>query len=191
MPDSLDTTALLARFVESFPRFDDMLTFDPVPTDLLVRSDDSDDRFTCWHPAHCETERKHLLPVYQELGEKFPPLFEQLVLSFRWLEVELEQLRLLANLPDGTLKPLRDNMLKDRVLNAVLIPQGFIRFAMGPDTNYDPVCFDTRRRGNDGDCPIVRIEHESVLCNDRIGDSWELYPSFKALVYSAITVSTP
>jgi hypothetical protein len=51
---------------------------------------------------------------------------------------------------------------------------------------YDPVCFDLRRRSSTGDCPIVKIDHEQILCNWRIKKVGELAPSFRKLVESTI-----
>ncbi len=39
--------------------------------------------------------------IYSKLAARFPPIFERLVLSYRWAEVDLTDYRLIAN-PPGT-----------------------------------------------------------------------------------------
>ena len=113
-----------------------------------------------------------------------PQLYEMLVLSYRWLEVHLDFARLLANPPAPDLKPLHDCMFEDPVLNFTLVPAGFVRFAILSEC-YNPICFDLTHY-RDGDCPIVELEHESILCHDRIGDSEQLFPSFRTMVKDVV-----
>ena len=124
---------------------------------------------------------------YEKLPHRFPPLCEQLVLSYRWMEVDLDEfLTLLANPPGPTLAPLFAKITADRIFVEVLFPLGLVPFAKASGGCYDPVCFDTKRRGDDGDCPVVRIEHEAVLCDGRVGDQWEVAKSFRSLVEAVI-----
>jgi hypothetical protein len=56
------------------------------------------------------------------------------------------------------LRRLRDQLKAWRVLTrADLIP-----FAQWGD-GWGPMCFDTRRRHQDGDCPILWLDHEEVI----------------------------
>jgi len=75
--------------------------------------------------------------------------------------------------------------MKDKGLWKTLIPNGCIQFGKGPDTNYDPVCFDISSRNN-RDYRIVKIDHEKVHCNYRIKVVSEIAPSFRALVLQTI-----
>ena len=95
--------------------------------------------------------RDALEPVYARLPGRFPPLFEQLVTAYEWEEVDLGLFRLLPN-PLG------------REVSG--LEGGFIPFGTGEG---GPVCFDTERRRNDRDCPVVQDEEE-------------IAPSFKALM---------
>ena len=97
--------------------------------------------------------REVLDPLYARLPGRYPPLFEQLVTAYEWEEeVDLGPLRLLAN-------PMERDF--------AALEGGFIPFAVGPDGTM--VCFDTERRRNDRDCPVVQ-------------DGAEVAPSFKALL---------
>ena len=97
--------------------------------------------------------REVLHSVYAKLPGRFPPLFEQLVTAYEWEEeVDLGPFRLLPN-PVGR--------------EIAGLEAGFIPFAVGPDGAM--VCFDTERRRNDRDCPVVQ-------------GGEEVAPSFKALM---------
>lgn len=97
--------------------------------------------------------REVLDSVYAKLPGRFPPLFEQLVTAYEWEEeVNLGPFRLLPN-------PMEREVAAQE--------GGFIPFAVGPDGAM--VCFDTERRRNDRDCPVVQ-------------DGAEVAPSFKALM---------
>lgn len=67
-----------------------------------------------------------------------------------------------------------------------LLQHGYLQFAR-PDTgDYDPICFDTRRRLKGGEHPVVRVDHESILCNKRIGTVTEIAPSFLKFVMDIV-----
>ena len=104
-------------------------------------------------PRAVITGREVLDSVYAKLPGRFPPLFEQLVTAYEWNEeVDLGPFRLLPN-------PVEREV--------VALEGGFIPFAVGPDGAM--VCFDTERRRNDRDCPVMQ-------------DGAEVAPSFKALM---------
>jgi len=64
-----------------------------------------------------------------------------------------------------------------------------VRFALAPDCCYDPICFDLNHYSN-GDCPIVRFEHESILMYDKIGEKKQLFPSFRKMMQAVVTIET-
>jgi len=95
--------------------------------------------------------REVLEPLYAKMQGRFPPLFEQLITAYKWEEVDLGPFRLLPN-PVGR--------------EAAGVEGGFIPFGIA---DGEQVCFDTERRRNDRDCPVVQGEAEVA-------------PSFKALM---------
>jgi len=133
--------------------------------------------------------REEMRSIYARIQAPFPPLYEQLVLTYRWLEVDLQTVRLLANPPGATLDGLGGEIFRDPILANVLIPRGFVPFGRATDLNYDPVCFDLNGKRSDGDCPIVQFEHEAILCDDRIGERWIRYPSFRELMRATIDLA--
>lgn len=184
-PDDAD---LLARYVATFEKLDILHEFE-VPEELRVGTYD---RGYWWRPMPFATEPSALQAMYRELGlpgsgsTRFPSLYEALLLSYRWAKVDMGTYRLLANAPAADLSPLAASMRVDEYLRSTLLPNGYIQFGQGPDINYDPVCFDFRHRQKNGDCRIVQLDHEAILCYGRIEGMTELAPNFRSLVLDTI-----
>ncbi len=174
---------LLAQFVAAFEVFDDMCSLE-VPANLIVRSDEPG--FKYWRPKQVSTPRAALNSLYSELPARFPPLYESLILSYRWALVGLEAFQLLPNKPAEDLAPLLSAIMVDPCLFQTLIPAGYVQFGRGPYSSYDPVCFDIRQRHKSGEFRVVQIDHEEILCFDRIREVQEIAPSFRELVVQTI-----
>jgi hypothetical protein len=179
---------LLTEFVDSFAKLDDMIVWnlDDAAPELQAGRIGNHDR---WRPNRKQTDPEMLIPLYHRLRCRFPPLYERLVLSYRWLNVELELLELFGNPPEEGFNLLADQIFRDPIFVDVLIPQGFIPFGRAAGDNYDPICFDTKRPTIHDDYPIVRFEHESILCNGRIGDVEVIAPSFRSVVDEVIALA--
>ena len=177
---------LLTQFVESFAKLDEMDVFndiEPINAELLFGDPDEYGRRR-WRPLEVATEREALEEVYRELPAKFPRLFELLALSYRWAEVDLRTFTLLANPPGPGLEAI---VRRDPHMWKFLLKRGYIQFAKGPDCDYDPVCFAIQSRTSNGrDYKIVKIDHEEILCFDRLKIVQELAPSFEELVKTTI-----
>jgi hypothetical protein len=99
-----------------------------------------------------------------EFAVQFPPLFRGYLLArFHMFDQvksrRYNQLIFMTDTPAGRpLKPLRDLMLAWRPL----ISAGYIPFAEWGDS-WGPMCFDGFRRGTNGDCPIVWMDHELII----------------------------
>ncbi|HET9836980.1 MAG TPA: hypothetical protein VFR84_02015 [Candidatus Angelobacter sp.] len=180
---------LLEGYIASFAKLDEMVLIDcgvSTPESQLTTGEiDQYDR-KIWRPLRMETSLEALQAIYQKLPARFPPLYEMLLLSYRWAAVRLGSYRLLANPPGPDLSGFLHNIERDNGLWTALIPSGFIQFGHGSDVDYDPVCFDIRSRSKKGDYRVVKIDHEEILCNNRIKVVAELAPSFEQLVLSTI-----
>ena len=176
---------LLERFIATFDRLDDLVCFEgDAPPELLATERDLDDWNSIgWRPAKTKTSASALTAI-RRTGP-LPELYESLVMSYRWLAVDLGVCRLIANPPANDLQPLADSMYSDPVMNNTLLPAGFVRFALAANECYDPICFDLSRMV-DGDCPIVRMNHESILMNDAVGEITTVSESFRKLVVAVI-----
>jgi hypothetical protein len=139
-----------------------------------------------WRPVLQATNPEMLDPLYAKLPARFPPLYERLVLTYRWAEIDLESYRLLGNPLGPDLSGLLDEMLRDKFLSAHHLKNGYVPFGKGPDIDYDPVCFELNSRKKNREFRIVKLDHEEILCNERIKIVAELAPTFEQLVKKTI-----
>ncbi len=178
----------IEQFIASFAQLDEMAEFPeiyPLVRQLAVGSPDSYGRLR-WEPMKVRTDPAQLDPLLAKLPARLPPLFEQLVLSYRWAEVDLQSFRLLPNPPGPDLSGLLKEMSKAPAFWQILPQAGYIQFGMGADMDHDPVCFDIRSRTKSKDYRIVKIDHEEILYNNRVKVVAEIAPSFERLMLQTI-----
>lgn len=133
--------------------------------------------------AAISTSRIALESLYVHLPERFPPLYEELLVSYRWLEVELVGfVKLYANPIEPTFDGLLSQMTCDKAMVEILFSRNLLPFGTASDGCYDPICFDRSRVLSDGESPIVRVEHESMLCEGQLGRVQPVSPTFRAFV---------
>lgn len=181
--------SLLQVFIASFEKLDRMDAaecINPVAWQLAVGDPNARGRKK-WQPIEVTAEQECLDPLYSQLPARFPHLYERLVLSYRWADVDLQTFTLQANPPGLGLSALLREISGDSILWESLRRSGYIPFGKGPDTDYDRVCFDVSQRKKKGrDYRIVKIDHEEILCHNRIKVVQELAPSFEELVRDTI-----
>lgn len=155
-----------------------------------------------------EQAAKDLTPLYTELPDgmpRLPRLYEHLLLSYSWNAPGGDDFggydlfagrRPFSDCPYGynllgnaaekpSLKPVSGDMPYDTGLRNILTANRYFLFGQGGRQQYDPVCFDLNRmRGRD--CPVVGIDHEAILCYNRIRITVELAPTFRELVKRTI-----
>ena len=182
---------LIARFVASFASLDELSTsetLDPIAWQL-AQDAPNEYGYKTWRPMKQATDAIYLEPLYAVLPARFPPLYEELVLSYRWADVDLQLFTLLANPPGTDLAPLLRRISGDKILWNHLIPAGYIPFGKGTDCDYDPVCFELKSRGQNADFRIVKIDHEEILCFDRLKVVGELASSFRELMLKVVALT--
>jgi hypothetical protein len=114
----------------------------------------------------------------QRIGHSFPPSFRSLVTRYEYAPFEAGGLMLLGNNDRGELFDLPQAIFRDKAIFEATSKAGLVQFGRPYWYNYDPACFDTRRRTSAGEYPIVQIDHEEILCHDRIKVVGDLFPSF-------------
>ncbi len=179
---------LIEDFIAAILSIADLSTIyelDPIAWQLAYGESD-EYGYKRWRPLRTSTDPIALEMVYSKLPARFPPLYEKLILSYRWAGVDLDRYRLLANPPGPDLSGLMREITKDKTMWDVLCSNGYLQFGKGPDVNYDPVCFDCGSRREDKDCRIVQLDHEEILCNNRVKEVDELAISFRELVLKTI-----
>ena len=183
---------LIEAFVATFVRFDNSISYthsNPPPPEFHQGIDPEDWNCIRWSPARIGSSHELLQPVRDRIGRSLPKLYEQLVLNYRWPELSLHRIRLKANVPGPDLAPLFNELFRDPAFESTLIANFYLPFAFGgegDEFSYDPICFDLNSLTADGDCRIIRFEHEEILCNNRIGESWELWPSFRVAMLDTV-----
>ena len=81
-------------------------------------------------------------------------------------------------------------LLKTRESFPPCTKNGFLQFGLPHEGNYDPVCFDMKRRKR-ADAPIVQLDHEEILQWSRIRVVKEIAPSFAQFMQRAMTERFP
>ena len=159
--------AFVERFVASFGMLDEMLAIEdlnPIAWELPTGEPDEYGRKR-WRPARRASERSVLDSIYSQTARTISAAFELLVLSYRWDEVDLELFTATCRTHLGPdLDGLLNEMSKTVACRISCIPRGYVQFGKGPDTDYDPVCFDISSRKKNGDYKILKIDHEEILC---------------------------
>ena len=183
---------LLSEYVASFEKLDELSEYPEIYpiTGVLAVSKPDEYGMVAWRPRRTDPKPALLEPLYAKLPARFPPLFERLLLTFRWAEVHLDTYSLIANPPGSDLEGFFGTISEDRGLWDALIPAGYLRFAKGPDMDYDPVCFDMNSRKKNREMRVVKIDHEEILCNNRVKVVAELAPSFEDLVLQTIDAAS-
>ena len=179
---------LISQYISSLEKLDEMSVrphIYPIAGSFAV-GEPNENGLVAWRPRRTITEPGQLDKLYARLPAKFPPLFEYLLLNFRWAEVDLRTYTLMANPSGPDLEGFFREISRDPGLWEALIPAGFMRFAKGPSMDYDPVCFDMNSRKKNREMRVVKIDHEEILCNRRIKVVDELASSFEHLVLETI-----
>ena len=155
-----------------------------VPPELVVTDPDADGRVQ-WAPLRAAIPVSVLDSLYALVPGPLPALFEECLLSFRWVRVELGVVELFGSTSDN-LAAFASEVMRDGHLFPPLFRERYVEIGKAAGGSYDPVCFDLRRSRN-RDCPMVRIDHESVLVGGSPEVLSDVAPSFGAFVKSLAT----
>ncbi len=114
-----------------------------------------------WRPIPSTVTDEDLNSLEQETGLAFPPLYRDLLKYQHFVELTERGVGFERHLPNKWMHTLRtayfSSWPRERILDVGLLPFGNERFV-----DAGPVCFDTRQRAADGDCPVVFWDHEWV-----------------------------
>lgn len=140
--------------------------------------------FARWAPARQATSVQAFEMLYVTVPGRLPTLFEECLASFRWLRVEIGPIDFFAHPPAPDCDVFAAQIMRDRHLFPALFKSRYIEFGKAAGGSYDPICFDLKR-GRKQDCPLVRIDHESVLIDGEPKVVSEIAPSFRAFLEAA------
>ena len=126
----------------------------------------------------------------KKLPAAFPAAFRSLIRRYIFPHFEFAPIQFFGNTPEAKAESweLRTGIFNDKHLSKCLLEHGFIQFAR-PDTgDYDAICFDTNSQKRHSEYLIVRVDHESILCNDKIQVTEIIAPSFHGLIERQLEV---
>jgi len=163
----------------------------PLLTEPWHEDADKDvDGWATWRPRRVQTPHDALETLYKVVPGPLPPLYERLILTYQWAEVDLGKYRLSSNFP-----PPLEGLIKvqkaDSVMFRALSSHRLVQFGKGPGADYDPVCFDLKKRSADGDCAVIRADHEEILNRERLVVVEVLAGSFRELIRQTLTAAPP
>jgi hypothetical protein len=122
----------------------------------------------------------------QKLPKRFPAPYLSLIERYRFCEFEIGSVMFLANTGQPLFQELSRKTFSDAGLYPTMHKNGFLQFGMTYTGDYDPMCFDMKQEHR-GDAPIVRLDHEEILINDRIRVVEKVAPSFSEFMRAAIS----
>jgi len=142
-----------------------------VPRSMQVGPVDADGWVT-WRMVPSALTKGDVAAVEEAFGVAFPPVFRA------YLRARFHCFDQVRSATHGQLVFMTDVPSRDglgplqRLLRAwsPLIAAGYVPFAEWGD-GWGPMCFDVQRRADDGDCPIVWLDHERLV---PLGDAMRL-----------------
>lgn len=133
-----------------------------------------------------ETAPEQLTALYDNLPCRFPPMFEKLLLTYRWCCAGATEFRLLDNPPGVDLSGFYESIVADKHLSSVCMQNGYIPFGRAAES-YDPVCFDCNKRSSRRNFEVVTLDHELILRHSEVKKLATLARSFDELIESSIS----
>lgn len=103
-----------------------------------------------------------------KLPKRFPVSYRSLITRYAFSPFVAGGLSFFANTGADSLEELSKAIFNDRIIAEVSLKAGYIQFARPAGGSYDPVCFDARKSESNREFPIVRLDHEAILCHNRI-----------------------
>lgn len=139
-----------------------------LPESMIDHTIPPSDDWIGWKAVPSTVTDKDLDSLEKEMMLLYPPLYKEILKYLHFLGLTEYGVRFSRHLSDDWLNVLRKSYFqswdKSRIVDIGLIP-------FGDETFMDagPVCFDTRQRTKNGDCPIVYWDHEWVGTDKEVG----------------------
>ena len=119
-----------------------------------------------------------------KLPAPLPRSYEAFLRAYRFPSFDLSDIEFYSNQGDSSEQALVIASLSDPVLSRVCLSNLLVAVGRPVDGAYDPVCFDLRARGREA--PLVRVDHEKALIEDRAVVICEVLPSFLHLAKATL-----
>jgi len=113
-----------------------------------------------------------------KLPKRFPASFRSLLTRYTFPPFDAGGLRFFSNTGAESHEELGVAIFSDRIIAGASLGAGYVQFARPESGSYDPICFEERRAASNREFPIVRLDHEEILCRHRIHVSERVADSF-------------
>ena len=118
----------------------------------------------------------------KQLNMSLPYALRSLVSRYIFPAFDALGICFFANTPEGMDRhEFRTKLFDDQALCPMLLAHRYLRFAQPDLYNYDPICIDMNH-GSGIDGAIVRIDHEDILCFDKLTVTEVIAPSLVSLL---------
>ena len=97
---------------------------------------------------------------------QYPRVFREFAERHAFVAFDPGGVRIYSNLR-GEEDSLED-LLADKILTRALVNAGFLPFGRPATGSYDRICFDVRGTQHRDDAPVVLMDHEAILSNNRV-----------------------
>jgi hypothetical protein len=120
--------------------------------------------------------------IENALPKRFPVSYSSLITRYAFSAFDAGSINFFANTGEPSHDELTVAIFNDPNIAQVTHTGGFIQFGRPEDGSYDPICFDARRSASNREYPIVRLNHENILCRNQVGSPTSIADSFYRFV---------
>ena len=175
-----DVDKLIDLFVEKINASTLELFFEEdVPA--FLREGDPDEYGLCKWKVRKKSFLDRVIELEKRLPVRFPDSYRSLISRYLFPAFEIGPIMLFANTGENTFWELSTRLFEDEYMSPFLLQRGFLQFGNPYFYDYDPVCFDSSRPVG-REYPIVRIDHEEILCDSTIETVDDISTSFTDFV---------
>ena len=119
-----------------------------------------------------------LADLRSQLPKPYPALFDAFLSSYCFVPFDFSGVTFFGNSGENDHDDLHNAVVRDQCIFDGTVPYGFLQFGRPEDGSYDPICFDLNH-GNRDDAPIVRLDHEAILCDYSVSICSQIASSFR------------
>jgi hypothetical protein len=141
-------------------------------------------------PIRLEDNASRLRIFEETLSKQIPQSFESLLSRYSFPAFDVLGIKLFGWDSDLSAYIVEASAPRN-TLSELMIPAGFVQIGR-PDTgNFDAICFDLNHQAQNREYRVVQVDHEDILCNWKVRENGELWPSFVKLVETALSSDDP
>jgi len=121
----------------------------------------------------------------ERLPFTLPRCFTDFVCRYAFTDFEISRLHHYDNYDSNERRCWHVALFSDKLIFETCTANLYLPIGQPEGGNYDRLCLDLNRTKH-GDCPIVQLDHEAILLNEKIEIVAELAPSYKKLITTVL-----